>query len=107
MNAPDLKLATRVREGLPYPRGASWDGKGVNFAVYSAHATKVEVCLFQQDKETQRIELPEYSQPPRYDPRYPDRGSNSRRTNYIILTQNQKVRFKRFKYILFKKFIHC
>jgi glycogen operon protein len=60
MNAPELKIAARVREGLPYPRGASWDGKGVNFAVYSAHATKVEVCLFQEDQEIERVELPEY-----------------------------------------------
>src|SRR5215510_14925046 len=60
MNAPELKIAARVREGLPYPRGASWDGKGVNFAVYSAHGTKVEVCLFEKDKEKERIELPEY-----------------------------------------------
>ena len=60
MNAPELRLA-RVREGLPYPRGATWDGKGVNFAVFSAHATRVEVCLFDQHgKETERIELPEY-----------------------------------------------
>jgi glycogen operon protein len=60
MNAPEIKLAARVREGLPYPRGASWDGKGVNFALYSAHASKVEVCLFQNEKEVERIELPEY-----------------------------------------------
>jgi glycogen operon protein len=60
MNAPELKIAARVREGLPYPRGASWDGKGVNFAVYSAHATKVQVCLFDKEQETERIELPEY-----------------------------------------------
>ncbi|HXJ53064.1 MAG TPA: glycogen debranching protein GlgX [Burkholderiales bacterium] len=61
MNAPELKIVSRVREGLPYPRGASWDGKGVNFAVYSAHATKVELCLFDSSgKETERIELPEY-----------------------------------------------
>ncbi len=59
MNAPDLKL-TRVREGLPWPRGATWDGKGVNFALYSANATKVEVCLFQGEREAGRIELPEY-----------------------------------------------
>jgi glycogen operon protein len=58
MNAPELQLS-RIREGLPYPRGATWDGKGVNFALYSAHATKVEVCLFENQKE-QRIELPEY-----------------------------------------------
>jgi isoamylase len=61
MNAPELKLAARIREGLPYPRGATWDGKGVNFALYSANATKVEVCLFDhQGRETERIELPEY-----------------------------------------------
>jgi isoamylase len=61
MNAPDLKITARVREGLPYPRGATWDGKGVNFAVYSAHATKVELCLFDHSgRETDRIELPEY-----------------------------------------------
>ena len=52
-----------VREGLPYPRGASWDGKGVNFALFSANATKVEVCLFDAhgNKEVQRIGLPEYT----------------------------------------------
>jgi glycogen operon protein len=61
MNAPELKIAARVREGLPYPRGATWDGQGVNFAVYSAHATKVELCLFDHSgRETDRIELPEY-----------------------------------------------
>jgi isoamylase len=61
MNAPELKLAT-VKEGLPYPKGATWDGKGVNFALFSAHATKVELCLFDQGgkAETARIELPEY-----------------------------------------------
>jgi isoamylase len=61
MNAHELKIAARVREGLPYPRGATWDGQGVNFAVYSAHATRVEVCLFDPSgTETDRIELPEY-----------------------------------------------
>ena len=53
----------RVREGLPHPRGATWDGKGVNFSLFSANATKVEVCLFdgRGDRETERIELPEYT----------------------------------------------
>ena len=53
----------RVREGLPYPRGAAWDGHGVNFSLFSAHATKVELCLFDARGETeqQRIELPEYT----------------------------------------------
>jgi isoamylase len=51
-----------VKEGLPYPRGASWDGQGTNFTIFSAHATKAEVCLFASDgTETDRIELPEYT----------------------------------------------
>jgi glycogen operon protein len=56
-------LTRRLREGLPYPRGATWDGKGVNFSLFSAHATKVEVCLFDSkgERETDRIELPEYT----------------------------------------------
>ena len=35
-----------VWPGKPYPLGATWDGKGVNFALFSAHATRVELCLF-------------------------------------------------------------
>jgi glycogen operon protein len=52
-----------VSEGLPQPRGARWDGRGVNFALFSANATKVELCLFDDrgEKETARIELPEYT----------------------------------------------
>ncbi len=48
---------------MPHPRGASWGGNGTNFAVFSAHATKVEVCLFDStgNRETARIELPEYT----------------------------------------------
>ena len=36
----------RVWPGDPYPLGATWTGVGVNFALFSAHATKVELCLF-------------------------------------------------------------
>jgi isoamylase len=52
-----------IQEGLPHPRGASWDGKGTNFALFSAHATKVEVCIFDESGqvERERIELPEYT----------------------------------------------
>src|SRR4029079_18527462 len=52
----------RVWPGLPYPLGAAWDGRGVNFALFSEHATKVELCLFDSSaarRETQRIVLPE------------------------------------------------
>ena len=53
----------RVREGLPHPIGAVWDGKGVNFSLFSSNATKVELCLFDAsgEVETDRIELPEYT----------------------------------------------
>ena len=36
----------RVWPGSPYPLGATWDGKGVNFALFSEHASQVELCLF-------------------------------------------------------------
>lgn len=53
----------RIAEGSPFPLGASWDGSGVNFALFSAHATKVELCLFDEKGQTEveRIELPEYT----------------------------------------------
>ncbi len=59
----NLSRKPRIREGSPYPRGATWDGAGTNFAVFSAHATKVEVCLFDDSgrEEVQRIVLPEYT----------------------------------------------
>jgi glycogen operon protein len=53
----------RVLEGQNFPLGATWDGLGVNFALFSANATKVELCLFDDDgkRETARVELPEYT----------------------------------------------
>ncbi|MGQ0678048.1 MAG: glycogen debranching protein GlgX [Actinomycetota bacterium] len=36
----------RIRPGTPYPLGATWDGEGVNFALFSENATEVELCLF-------------------------------------------------------------
>ena len=60
---PQLSRKARLREGKPFPLGATWTGLGVNFALFSAHATKVELCLFdeQGERETERIELPEYT----------------------------------------------
>jgi glycogen operon protein len=52
---------SRLKEGKPFPLGASYDGKGVNFAVFSAHAQKIELCLFDGKRETARIALPEIS----------------------------------------------
>jgi len=52
----------RIREGSPHPLGATWDGRGTNFAVFSEHATRMEACLFERDgRELVRIELPEYT----------------------------------------------
>jgi isoamylase len=39
-------MPDRLLPGSPYPLGASWDGLGVNFAVFSANAQKIELCLF-------------------------------------------------------------
>ena len=53
----------RVEPGLPYPLGATWDGKGVNFALFSVNAEKVELCVFDPRgrREIARIALPEYT----------------------------------------------
>ena len=48
--------------GYPYPLGATWDGKGVNFALFSDSATGVELCVFdspEAKKETHRIQITE------------------------------------------------
>src|ERR1043165_4198047 len=52
----------KVWPGQPYPLGATWDGAGVNFALFSENATRVELCLFDSvdaSHETARITLPE------------------------------------------------
>ncbi|MEM5436269.1 glycogen debranching protein GlgX [Paraburkholderia diazotrophica] len=58
-----MPIDPRIAEGLPFPLGATWDGRGVNFALFSANATKVELCLFDEtgENELERIELPEYT----------------------------------------------
>ena len=60
---PSLFRASRIFEGLPHPLGATWDGLGVNFALFSAHARCVELCLFDftGENEIETIELPEYT----------------------------------------------
>jgi isoamylase len=54
----------RIWPGRPYPLGATWDGRGVNFALYSEGAEKVELCLFDSAdaaKESTRIVMPEHT----------------------------------------------
>ena len=53
MNAP------RVRSGESYPLGATFDGDGTNFSVFSRTAQRVELCLFDETGAETRIELPE------------------------------------------------
>ncbi|HSF95785.1 MAG TPA: glycogen debranching protein GlgX [Thermohalobaculum sp.] len=54
-----------LRAGAPFPLGASHDGEGVNFAVFSEHASRIELCLFSADglTETARLPLRERSGP--------------------------------------------
>ncbi|HZH28253.1 MAG TPA: glycogen debranching protein GlgX, partial [Azospirillaceae bacterium] len=61
--APHVARRSRVTEGSPFPLGATWDGLGVNFALFSANATKVELCIFDNNgrRELERLELPEYT----------------------------------------------
>jgi isoamylase len=49
--------------GFPYPLGATWDGLGINFAVFSAHAERMDVCLFDPSgrREIARLTLPEFT----------------------------------------------
>ncbi len=52
---------TTLRPESPFPRWAAWDGEGVNFSLFSEHAERVELCLFNVSgkREVQRIEVRE------------------------------------------------
>ncbi|HEX7942383.1 MAG TPA: hypothetical protein VF488_11300, partial [Gemmatimonadaceae bacterium] len=55
-------MTLRVWPGRPYPLGATWDGTGVNFALFSENATGVELCLYREDgdaEEAARIKITE------------------------------------------------
>ncbi len=56
-----VPVGPRLKQGRPYPLGATFDGRGVNFALFSANAEKVELCLFDAAgvRETERLPLPE------------------------------------------------
>src|SRR5437660_10968099 len=45
--------AVRTWLGYPYPLGATWMGNGINFAIFSEHATGVELCLFDNIEATE------------------------------------------------------
>ena len=48
-----------VWPGAPFPLGAAWDGQGTNFAVFSEHAERVELCLFDGDDQEVRVPFTE------------------------------------------------
>jgi isoamylase len=48
-------LTEGIKPGKPYPLGATWDGEGVNFAIYSENATGVDVCLFDANDPSREI----------------------------------------------------
>ena len=55
----------RIGPGRPYPLGATWDGHGVNFSLFSGHAATVELCLFDRRDatvETHRVTMPEQTE---------------------------------------------
>src|SRR5690606_25684184 len=65
----DEQLYTQMRPGKPFPLGAIWDGLGVNFALYSEHAEKVELVLFDSPDDPApalTLELPESTGPVRH-----------------------------------------
>jgi isoamylase len=51
--------APRVRPGEPFPLGATWDGQGTNFSIFSEVATRVELCLFDEHGTQTALDLPE------------------------------------------------
>jgi isoamylase len=63
LGAALLLRRAAIREGKPFPLGATWDGLGVNFALFSAHATRVELCIFDDsgEEEIERFDLPEFT----------------------------------------------
>jgi isoamylase len=58
----DIRTDRRAEAGRPNRLGATFDGEGTNFALFSAHAERVELCLFDDnDNEVERVTLPEFS----------------------------------------------
>ncbi|MDX6724860.1 MAG: isoamylase, partial [Solirubrobacteraceae bacterium] len=45
--------------GEPFPLGATWDGRGTNFSIFSENATRVQLCLFDEADQEERIDVTE------------------------------------------------
>jgi isoamylase len=52
-------MSREVWPGRPFPLGPEWDGEGTNFSIFSEHAERVELCLFDEDDNEERVELTE------------------------------------------------
>jgi len=52
-------MRTTTYPGSPFPLGATWDGEGVNFALFSENATAVDLCLFDSKNKEKRIRVKE------------------------------------------------
>ena len=50
-------MSREVWPGGPFPLGPTWDGQGTNFSLFSEHATRVELCLFDADDREERIQV--------------------------------------------------
>jgi isoamylase len=50
-----------VWPGRPFPLGATWDGSGTNFSLFSENAERVELCLFDDDGTERRIDVSEHT----------------------------------------------
>lgn len=54
-------ITDQIWPGNPYPLGATWDGSGVNFAIFSENAEKIELCLFDNEGNEKKIEMIEHT----------------------------------------------
>ena len=54
-------VSREVWPGRPFPLGPTWDGQGTNFSLFSEHAERVELCLFDDDDAEERIELTDHT----------------------------------------------
>jgi glycogen operon protein len=50
-------VSRAVRPGRPFPLGATWDGEGTNFSLYSENADRVELCLFDEADREERVDV--------------------------------------------------
>lgn len=52
-------MDSTIYPGSPYPLGATWDGEGVNFAIFSENAEVIELCLFNDEKDaSEAVRIP-------------------------------------------------